>query len=195
MVIFFLRSLSLLTYLSFQNIIYLVNINVCYITYINLFCFKKKATVSSVSKPCQLYHFHAFGKEKFMFCVIIKGHKTGLLNSWLDALDLVSTFQNPLWVGYDSLHDAFEFARKQLSPNFFISPSIKSRPLEFDISRNPAILCQNCENISKQLIQLQAIQENLLKKLLAATPRCLCNKVSKEILRWKIKISALKLRH
>lgn len=49
---------------------------------------------------------HLF-KKRFKFYVIVKCHKTRLFNSLPDILDAVSTFNNPLWVGFDSLHNAY----------------------------------------------------------------------------------------
>lgn len=131
-------------------------------------------------------------KKRLKFYVTFKGHKTDLFNSWPYVLDSVSMFNAPLWAGFDIRHDAFVFVRKQLGINFYISPSIKNKPLEFDIAHHPSILRQNCISKSVQRSQLTKINEELLKQRFAnKMSKCLYNKISRQ----RFKLSAFRMRH
>ncbi|KAL2527059.1 Uncharacterized protein Adt_12113 [Abeliophyllum distichum] len=92
-------------------------------------------------------HFNQ-NKNKFKFYVVIKDKNLGVFHTWLEVLESINNFKDPLYKGFTNIQDALDSAMQYIGLNFYVSPSLKNYqdpPLDFSPSKDKKIFCTHCE--------------------------------------------------
>lgn len=125
-------------------------------------------------------HFHQT-KTHFKFYVVFKGNLLGIwiFHTWIEVLDSIKDFKNPLFKGFNNLSEALDHARNFLGLNFHISPSLRTvyeSPLDYSVvkdQKGKILFCDHCETLSKDFKRI-----NEHNNLLIHEKRILLQKIS-----------------
>ena len=64
--------------------------------------------------------------NKFNFYVIIQGRTPGIYQTWIQVIDAIKNFKDPLYKRFNNFNEALDYARGKLGPNFFITPELRN---------------------------------------------------------------------
>ncbi|KAL2461330.1 Uncharacterized protein Adt_44751 [Abeliophyllum distichum] len=104
-------------------------------------------------------------KNKFKFYVVIKGKTLGIFHTWLEVLESINNFKDPLFKGFTNFQEALDSARQHIGLNFYISPSLKNYqdpPLDFSPSKDKKIFCTHCECMQNNFKVINEANQTLI---------------------------------
>ncbi|XP_022849308.1 uncharacterized protein LOC111371506 [Olea europaea var. sylvestris] len=102
-------------------------------------------------------------KQRFKFYVVVKGKNPGIFHSWIEVLDCIKNFPDPLYKGFTNFQEALDAARQHIGINFYLSHSLKNYsdpPLDFSPNKDQNIFCQHCECMQRNYKVINEANQN-----------------------------------
>ncbi|KAL2486491.1 Uncharacterized protein Adt_31247 [Abeliophyllum distichum] len=138
-------------------------------------CLLDNLWISYNKNPKDQKYFHACmnalpehfsqNKNKFKFYVVIKGKTLGVFHKWLEVLESINKFKDPLFKSFTNFQEALDSARQHLGLKFYISPSLKNYqdpPLDFSPSKDKKIFCTHCECMQNNFRIINEANQSLM---------------------------------
>ena len=106
--------------------------------------------------------------NKFKFYVIIQGRTPGIYQTWIQVIDAIKGFKDPLYKGFNNFHEALDYARGNLGPNFYVVPELQNQTKipQYNIQKdtNKIIFCDHCTSMTENFRRLNHKNEILEKE-------------------------------
>ena len=66
------------------------------------------------------FYFSNLPKQSFSQYVVVQGRTPRIYSKWISVIEQIKNFQNPLWKAFHNIHEALEFARKNIGISFHV---------------------------------------------------------------------------
>ena len=66
------------------------------------------------------FYFSNLPKQSFSYYAVVRGKIPGIYSKWISVVEQIKDFQNPLWKAFHSIHEALDFARKNIGISFHV---------------------------------------------------------------------------
>ena len=63
-------------------------------------------------------HVH---NNHFSFFILVRGRQPGIYSQWREVVDLITNYLDPYYRGFNTFHEAIEFAKQKIGPNYHVS--------------------------------------------------------------------------